>query len=137
MDRKPEELQFLGIFGVFNEAYSITVSWRKIFSQIALAFILPLSVVEIMYHQQDDGLFSFFLPRLTSEWAGFWIFMVIYHLFLHVLSLLSTSAVVYTIACAYTKKEIIFIEVASVVPTNEFREESVEVKRKGTRKRNS
>ncbi|KAI3886431.1 hypothetical protein MKX03_036718 [Papaver bracteatum] len=70
-----------------------------------------------MHHQQDDVLFSFFLHRLTSEWAGFWIFMVLYHIFLLVLSLLSTSAVAYTMACAYTKKEINFSEVTSVVPT--------------------
>ncbi|RZC44229.1 hypothetical protein C5167_037169 [Papaver somniferum] len=40
-----------------------------------------------------------------------------YHIFLLVLSLLSTSAVAYTIACAYTTKEISFKEVTSIVPT--------------------
>ncbi|KAI3903651.1 hypothetical protein MKW98_032305 [Papaver atlanticum] len=114
MGREPEELQFLGIFGIFNEAYNIIVSWGRIFSQVTLAFIVPLSFIclaqielcdllfpeaETMYHQQDDGLFSLFLRRLTSEWAGFWIFMVMYHIFLLVLSVPSNSAFVYTIAC--------------------------------------
>lgn len=137
MDREPEELQFLGFFGIYHEAYNIIASWRKIFSQIALAFILPLSFIYLAQIEISNLLFSEIdhdehslhrtrsgspmnnriQDRLTSEWTAFWIFKVMYHICLLVLSLLSTSAVVYTIACAYTTKEITFRKVISVVPT--------------------
>ncbi|KAI3886435.1 hypothetical protein MKX03_036722 [Papaver bracteatum] len=137
MDREPEELQFLGFFGIYREAYNIIASWRKIFSQIALAFILPLSFIYLAQIETSDLIFSKIMhnehtlewtrsgspmynhiqDRLTSEWTAFWIFKVLYLVFLLVLSLFSTSAVVYTIACAYTTKEITFSKVISVVPT--------------------
>ncbi|KAI3958731.1 hypothetical protein MKX01_023407 [Papaver californicum] len=137
MDREPEELQFLGFFGIYREAYNIIASWRKIFSQIALAFILPLSFIylaqietselifsKIMHNEQSlewtrsgSARYNRIQDRITSEMTAFWIFKVMYHVFLLVLSLFSTSAVVYTIACAYTTKEITFKKVISVVPT--------------------
>ncbi|XP_019457619.1 PREDICTED: uncharacterized protein LOC109358008 [Lupinus angustifolius] len=49
---------------------------------------------------------------ITSEWITFWLFKIVYFTFF----LLSTSAVVYTIACIYTAKEITFKKVISVVP---------------------
>ncbi|KAI3972019.1 hypothetical protein MKW92_040177 [Papaver armeniacum] len=63
------------------------------------------------------GVLELFLYHSISELANFLIFKVMYHIFLLVLSLLSTSAVAYTIACAYTTKEISFKKVTSVVPT--------------------
>ncbi|KAI3931711.1 hypothetical protein MKW92_025147 [Papaver armeniacum] len=62
-------------------------------------------------------LFSWFANYLTSEYTDFWIFKFMYHIFLLVLSLPSTSAVVYTIACVYTTKEIIFNKVTGILPT--------------------
>ncbi|KAI3972020.1 hypothetical protein MKW92_040178 [Papaver armeniacum] len=130
MDREPEELQFLGLFGIYREAYNIITSRRKIFSQITLAFILPLSFIYLaqtkicdllfpkMMHNQDKELLTFFAYlRLSPEFTAFLIFKAIYHILLLVLSLFSTSAVVYTIACAYTTKKVTFNKVASVVPT--------------------
>ncbi|XP_012853280.1 PREDICTED: uncharacterized protein LOC105972844 [Erythranthe guttata] len=46
----------------------------------------------------------------------FWLFKIGYLLFFVILSLLSTSAVVYTIACIYTAKETTLNKVLSVVP---------------------
>ncbi|KAI3886429.1 hypothetical protein MKX03_036716 [Papaver bracteatum] len=130
MDREPEELQFLGVFGIYREAYGIMASRRKIFSQITLAFILPLSFIYLaqtkisdllfprMVHNQEKELLTFFAYlHLSPEFTAFLIFKVMYHILLLVLSLFSTSAVVYTVACAYTTKEITFNKVASVVPT--------------------
>ncbi|XWS41317.1 hypothetical protein CRYUN_Cryun17cG0071000 [Craigia yunnanensis] len=53
---------------------------------------------------------------ISSEWTFFWLFKAAYFTFLLIFSLLSTSAVVYTIACIYTAKEISFKKVMSVVP---------------------
>ncbi|OIW03301.1 hypothetical protein TanjilG_09948 [Lupinus angustifolius] len=52
---------------------------------------------------------------ITSEWITFWLFKIAYFTFLLIFSLLSTSAVVYTIACIYTAKEVTFKKVISVV----------------------
>ncbi|EYU23743.1 hypothetical protein ABFS82_08G090700 [Erythranthe guttata] len=136
MDREQEEIQFLGFFGILKESITIVSSWRKIFTQITLALILPLSFIYLAHIQISELLFSkimlneFILDRtaegtrthdrisgaLSSEWTAFFLFKIGYFVFFIVLSLLSTSAVVYTIACIYTAKEIAFKKVMSVVP---------------------
>ena len=137
MDREQEDLQFLGFFGVFKESFKIIFSWRRIFSQITLALILPLSFIFLAHIQISQLLFFKIvndqdtldfdeqggtpsynkLSNLISfEWAEFWLFKFVYFTFLLILSLLSTSAVVYTIACIYTGKEITFKKVLGVVP---------------------
>ncbi|XAR73148.1 hypothetical protein NMG60_11007016 [Bertholletia excelsa] len=136
MDREQEELQFLGFFGILNESFAILSSRRKIFGQIALSTILPLSFVFLAHIQISELLFGHILhdeyaldrtqvgtpnyqklsDMLSSEWLTFWLFKLVYFIFSLILSLLSTSAVVYTIACVYTAKEISFKKVMSVVP---------------------
>jgi len=136
MDREQEELQFLGFFGIFKESFKIIFSWRKIFSQISLALIFPLSFIFLAHIQISQLLFFHILdnedsldhtpkntPRyaklsdvISSERTAFWAFKAAYFTFLLILSLLSTSAVVYTIASVYTAKEITFKKVMSVVP---------------------
>ncbi|XP_021300664.1 uncharacterized protein LOC110429102 [Herrania umbratica] len=136
MDREQEELQFLGFFGILKESFKIIFSWRKIFSQITLALIFPLSFIFLAHIQISQLLFINILRDqdalnytrvgssrytklsdiLSSEWTAFWLFKAAYFTFLLILSLLSTSAVVYTIACIYTAKEISFKKVMSVVP---------------------
>ncbi|KAK9997061.1 hypothetical protein SO802_021747 [Lithocarpus litseifolius] len=136
MDRAQEELQFLGFFGIFKESFKTIFSRRKIFSQITLALILPLSFIYLAQIQISQLLFSKIIDhnealddtqknstdyeklshRISAEWAYFWLFKIAYFTILLILSLLSTSAVVYTIACIYTAKEITFKKVMSVVP---------------------
>ncbi|OIV89538.1 hypothetical protein TanjilG_19917 [Lupinus angustifolius] len=53
---------------------------------------------------------------LSSEWVTFWLFKFFYFTFLLIFSLLSTSAVVYTIASIYTARDVTFNKVMSVVP---------------------
>lgn len=129
MDREQQELQFLGFFGILKESFKIIFSWRKIFSQLTLALILPLSFL-ILAHIHVSQLFFFnilnmedrldYSPqnshKISSEWAAFWLFKIAYFTVLLILSLLSTSAVVYTIACIYTSKQITFKKIMSVVP---------------------
>ncbi|XP_058089780.1 uncharacterized protein LOC131236547 [Magnolia sinica] len=136
MDREPEELQFLGVFGIYKEAYKIFTTCQKIFSKITLALILPLSFIFLAHIQISDLLFSKIdhneealdttqvgsptqkeiLHRLSSEWTTYILFKAAYLVLVLILSLLSTSAVVYTIACVYTAKNLTFRKVMSVVP---------------------
>ncbi|CAA7396723.1 unnamed protein product [Spirodela intermedia] len=136
MDTEPEELQFLGIVGIFREAQKILLSWRKIFSGIALWLVLPLSLIFLLHIEISDLIFSKInhneqaledapvgsrtedrlLNRLASEWTSYVAFKAAYLVLVLVLSLLSTSAVVYTVACVYTAKEVTFRKVLTVVP---------------------
>ncbi|KAI3460526.1 hypothetical protein Pfo_017189 [Paulownia fortunei] len=136
MDREQEEMQFLGLFGIYTEAYKLIFRWRKIFSQITLLLILPLSFIFLAHEEVSEILYwrirftEFRLHRtkagtpkyhklsdlVSSEWAAYILFKAVYFAFLLVFSLLSTSAVVYTVACVYTSSEVTFKKVMSVVP---------------------
>ncbi|KAK8580202.1 hypothetical protein V6N12_070486 [Hibiscus sabdariffa] len=124
MDRAQEEMQFLGFFGIFKESYKLIFSWKKIFSQITLALILPLSLIYLVYTQ----FYSLFLSKSTTtdyqepsdlisyHWLYFWLFNAVYSTLSLTFSLFSTASVVYTIACIYTARELSFKKVMSVVP---------------------
>ncbi|KAI9200797.1 hypothetical protein LWI28_013327 [Acer negundo] len=136
MDREQEEMQFLGVFGIYKEAYKVILTWRKIFSQITLALILPLSFIFLAHMEVSNLLFSKIihtdreldhtregtenyhklLQLISKERTYFWLFEALYLTFFLILSLMSTAAVVYTIACIYTGKEVSFNKVLSVVP---------------------
>ncbi|KAK6152980.1 hypothetical protein DH2020_012619 [Rehmannia glutinosa] len=136
MDREQEEIQFLGFFGILKESYNIVSSWRKIFTQITLFLILPLSFVYLAHLQISEIIFKKIMHNeymlewtpegtrihdrvshmLRSEWTAFFLFKIGYFVFFIVLALLSTSAVVYTVACIYTAKEVTLKKVLSVVP---------------------
>ncbi|XP_056694308.1 uncharacterized protein [Spinacia oleracea] len=136
MDREQEELQFLGFFGICKESTNIIFRWSKIFTKITLTLIIPLSCISLA----NDGFSTFisgkiinnadtleYIPQgtptynkisnmISSEWTTFWLIKLVYLLFLLIFSLLSTSAVVYTVACIYTGKDITFKKIMSVVP---------------------
>ncbi|KAL6316552.1 hypothetical protein AAG906_018255 [Vitis piasezkii] len=136
MDLEQEEMQFLGIFGIYKEAYKIIFSWKKIFSQITVALILPLCFIFLAYIEVSDYLFQKIVIHefeldgtrvdsakynkisdlLSSELIAYWLLKLAYLVFTLIFSLLSTSAVVYTIACIYTGREVTFKKVMSVVP---------------------
>ncbi|KAM3682967.1 hypothetical protein ACB098_12G111700 [Castanea mollissima] len=136
MDREQEEMQFLGLFGIYKEACKIMNSWSKLLGQISLVLILPLSVIFLVHMEVSEVLVSKIVhneivlddtragsPRynrvsnvLSSEWTTFLLFKAAYFTIFLILSLLSTSAVVYTIACIYTGREVDFKKVMSVVP---------------------
>ncbi|XP_045816152.1 uncharacterized protein LOC123909358 [Trifolium pratense] len=136
MDREQEEMQFLGLFEIYKESYKIIISWRKIFSQITLTLILPLTFIflihieisnilfrrimintqEIFETQQGTQQYQKLSDIITSEWTTFLLFKLVYYTFLLIFSFLSTSAVVYTIASIYTSREVNFKSVMSVVP---------------------
>lgn len=136
MDLEQEEMQFLGVFGIYLEAYKLIFRWRKIFSQITLSLILPLALIflaneevsttlywkirfnEFRLHHTEAGSpkYDKISDLVSSEWAIYILLKGLYFAFLLIFSLLSTSAVVYTVACAYTSREITYRKVMSVVP---------------------
>ncbi|OMO57187.1 hypothetical protein CCACVL1_25927 [Corchorus capsularis] len=136
MNSEQGELKFLGFFGILKESSKIIFSWRKIFSQITLALILPLSFIFLAHIQISQFIFVDILRdqnalqnstgtppysdklsgTVSSKWVAFWLFKAAYFIVFLILALLSTSAVVYTVACIYTGKEISFKKVMSVVP---------------------
>ncbi|KAG6396228.1 hypothetical protein SASPL_142373 [Salvia splendens] len=136
MDREQEEIQFLGFFGILQESCNIVSSWKKIFAQITVALIIPLSFIYLAHIEISELLFTkimhneFILDQtpegtssydrlnalLSSELTTFFLFKLGYFLFFIVLALLSTSAIVYTVACIYTSRDLSLPTVVSVVP---------------------
>ncbi|XP_044474956.1 uncharacterized protein LOC123202869 [Mangifera indica] len=136
MDIEQEEMQFLGLFGIYKEAYKVIFRWRKIFSQITLSLILPLSFIFLAHMEISNLLYRNIIHTeiqldetragtsrynklsqvISAERTYFWLFQAAYMTFFLILSLLSTAAVVYTIASVYTGKELSFKKVLSVVP---------------------
>ncbi|KAI3860920.1 hypothetical protein MKW92_053225 [Papaver armeniacum] len=126
MDQKLAEFHFMGIFDIYREAYKVTVSWKKIFSQIALHRLksaLALNAIN-QSNLQNLDLTPMGNPKYTgnlktrfaSEMIIFNVSKAIYGICSVILSLFMTSAVVYTVACVYCSKDITFKKVMSAVP---------------------
>ncbi|XP_058189425.1 uncharacterized protein LOC131307015 [Rhododendron vialii] len=136
MDREQEDMQFLGLFGIYLESFKIIFNFRRTFSKITLALILPLSLIFLAHIEVSEFILSKIIrtehyryrvregtyryaklsDRLSSERAAFWLVNFAYFTFFLVFSLLSTSAVVYTVASIYTGRDVTFRKVMSVVP---------------------
>ncbi|KAG4958493.1 hypothetical protein JHK87_035126 [Glycine soja] len=139
MDREQEEMQSLGLFGfLYEEASKITLSWRKILTQITLKLIIPLSFIFLIHIEVSNLFFSKIrshtkemhgtnpnpnLPqyvklsdKISSELITVSTFQIAYFTFLLIISLLSTSSVAYTIASIYTPEDVTFKKVMNVVP---------------------
>ncbi|KAL3641715.1 hypothetical protein CASFOL_012530 [Castilleja foliolosa] len=136
MDREQEEMQFLGLFGIYKESFKLIFKLRKIFTQITLTLILPLCFIflaqqEISDILDDKILFNKFIlsdtkpetrnynklaDLISLESATYILLTIFYYVFVFAFSLLATSAIVYTIACEYTSREITFKKIMSVVP---------------------
>ncbi|GLT74875.1 hypothetical protein SLA2020_466400 [Shorea laevis] len=136
MDMEQEEMQFLGLYGIYKESSKLIFSFWKIFTKITLTLILPLSFIYLAQMEVSDFLerriwltevrldntqvgtsrYHKLSDLLSTEWAHFFLFKAVYLTFYLILSLLSTSAVVYTVACIYTTRNLTFWNVMSVVP---------------------
>lgn len=135
LDREPEELQFLGVLGILSEAFKILRSCVKQLGAITLTLILPLSFAILGHTLVSDPLIRKIDKNedtferqagspdaertkalIYSEWSRLLLFQGGYLVFLLAFSLLSTAAVVYTVACIYTGKQITYAKVMSVVP---------------------
>lgn len=134
MDREQEEMQSLGLFEICREAYKMVLSWRKIFSQIALALIFPMcfiflaqtEVSEILYENATQQSISTtpgpaYINQLSnlllsSKFKTYLLFKTAYTSYLLMVSFLSTSAVAYTVACIYTGRKVTFDKAMSAFP---------------------
>ncbi|XP_028793348.1 uncharacterized protein LOC114749048 [Neltuma alba] len=135
MKKEVEELQSLGVSGVFKESFNLIFTRPKIFTLISLYLLLPLSLIflahfhvsqliffNILHNQaslhrapQDSQTRAILSDILFSQWTSFFLLKFAYFTFLLSLSLLSTSTVVYTVASIYASANVTFRKVMDVV----------------------
>ncbi|XP_076901323.1 uncharacterized protein LOC143555701 [Bidens hawaiensis] len=127
MDRTEEDMKHLGFFGIFKQSFKVIFTRKKIFSQITLAFILPLAItfiihMEISHHHfwriQNNTLpydMNYSHGATTMEWFYYALFTFAYFILLTIFSTLSTAAVVFTIISIYTNNEVSFRDVIKVI----------------------
>ena len=122
MDLAPEELQFFSIPDILRESISIPKRSPKTFYLITLTLIFPLSFA-ILAHSLFTHPFLAQLqnpyadPSQTShEWTVLLTIQFCYLIFLFAFSLLSTAAVVFTVASLYTSKAVSFSSTISAIP---------------------
>ncbi|KAK4440349.1 hypothetical protein Salat_0369800 [Sesamum alatum] len=120
MDLAPEQLQFLSIPDVLKESISIPKQSPKTFYLITLTLIFPLSFAilahslfthPILAQLQTDP------AAASSDWSKLLIFQFFYLIFLFAFSLLSTAAVVFTVASLYTSKPVSFSSTIAAIPS--------------------
>ncbi|KAL1366370.1 hypothetical protein HN51_014204 [Arachis hypogaea] len=122
MDLAPEELQFLNIPEILRESISIPKRSPKTFYLITLTLIFPLSfailahslfthplLAQLQNPYQDSS-------QANHEWTLLLTIQFCYLLFLFAFSLLSTAAVVFTVASLYTNKAVSFSSTISAIP---------------------
>lgn len=123
MDLTPEELQFLSIPEIFRESISIPKQSPKTFYLITLTLIFPLSFAILAHSLFTHPLISHLNnpainPAETKhEWTVLLLFQFCYLIFLFIFSLLSTAAVVFTVASLYTGKPVSFGSTFSAIPS--------------------
>jgi hypothetical protein len=136
MDREPDEMQLLGVGGICNEAYKIFRSYTRLLLSLACTLVLPLGIVIFSHSLISDPLMHKIFrneerlareqagspaaarteSRLDAEFFGLGVITVLYVVFLLAFSLLSTAAIVYSVASIYTGKGLSYLKVISVVP---------------------
>lgn len=121
MDLPPEELQFLTISGVVKESISIPRRSPKTFYLISLTLIFPLSFAILAHSLFTHPILSQLRenPRAdhADQWAKLLLYQFCYLIFLFAFSLLSTAAVVFTVASLYTAKPVSFGSTLSAIPS--------------------
>lgn len=120
MDLANEELQFLSIPDILKESTSIPKQSPKAFYLITLTLIFPLSFAILAHSLFTHPLYSQIQasdPRHTHhQWTLLLTFQLCYLIFLFALSLLSTAAVVFTVASLYTSKPVSFASTMAAIP---------------------
>ncbi|KAJ0041515.1 hypothetical protein Pint_27351 [Pistacia integerrima] len=109
MEKRQQELQFLGFSGVFKESFKIIFSKPKLFTQITLTFILPLSIL-YQFHQYS-------IHSISSKRFVHWILWEFsYYLVILIPSLLSASAIVCAVTFLYGAKDVTFKKIGGMLP---------------------
>lgn len=111
MNREPAN-KSMGFFGMYKESFKVTFSRKKIFSQITLAILLPLTIILLSQIQVS----YFIRNRNNAKSRGIVsaITEIIYAILNLIFTLLSTSSVVYLVACIYTSRDVTFKGVIGV-----------------------
>ncbi|KAI3850327.1 hypothetical protein MKW92_036137 [Papaver armeniacum] len=116
MNREPAN-KSLGFFGIYKEAYRITISWKKLFSQITLALILPLTILYLSDIHISDFIISKAYPNnVQAKWIVYGITSFLYLILILLLFFFSTSVVACCVSCFYTSKDTTFKKVVRVFP---------------------
>lgn len=122
MDLAPEELQFLSLSDILRESISIPKRSPNTFYLITVALIFPLSFAILAHSLFTHPILAkldspYDDPSQTShEWTLLLIYQFCYLIFLFAFSLLSTAAVVFTVASLYTSKSVSFSSTISAIP---------------------
>ncbi|XP_071694298.1 uncharacterized protein [Rutidosis leptorrhynchoides] len=128
MDRTEQDMKFVGFFGIIKQSFKSIFSSKKIFTQLTLTSILPLTVIFIVQFELAHHFFwrieNNSLPYDTNdsrestalEWLYYVIFKIIYVILLTLFSVLATSTVVFTTASVYVDRDVVFPNVMKVVP---------------------
>lgn len=138
MEKHNELKAALGFFGVLKETFELIFSNKKIFSQITLALIVPLSLIlqaNILVTQllsskifgNNDNMHPTFdifqysnlnLSELNSfKGVAFWALIKFsYFFFTLIFSFLCTSTVAFIVSCIYTGKDINVKKAFSIIP---------------------
>ncbi|XP_026437776.1 uncharacterized protein LOC113335993 [Papaver somniferum] len=96
----------MGFFGMYMDACKITVLWKKLFSQIVLATILPLTILYLSDIQISKFILgNTFQDNKRTKWIAFGITRFVYSILILIFYLFSTSSVVYSVCCFYTSKD--------------------------------
>ncbi|KAI3904025.1 hypothetical protein MKW92_047986 [Papaver armeniacum] len=103
MNREPAN-KSMGFFGIYKEACKLTAANKKIFSQITLTLLLPLT----FFLLSEIRILT--CSKTETPWIdnGSSIARYLYHILLFIFIILSTSSIVYTIACFYTSRDITY-----------------------------
>lgn len=105
MNLNHQKLQFLGIYGILRETIKLIFTVKTIFSQITLAFILPLSLL-IFTQSEVPNLWS--IDALPFNSALFFFSVVFFFL--------STAAAVFAAACSFADRELPLHQLICVAP---------------------
>lgn len=119
MDLPPDELQFLSATDILKESISIPKQSPKTFYLITLTLIFPLSFAILAHSLFTHPLITKIQDPYgshTSQWEKLLIFQFCYLIFLFIFSLLSTAAIVFTVASIYTSKPVSFYSTLSAIP---------------------
>ena len=121
MDLSPEQLQNLSLPSIFKESISIPKRSPQTFYRITLSLILPLSFAILAHsfftHPILDQLHENPSASHASQWTKLLFYQFCYLVSLLGFSLLSTAAVVFTVASLYTSKQVSFSSIITAMPS--------------------
>ncbi|XP_060217936.1 uncharacterized protein LOC132645156 [Lycium barbarum] len=121
MDLPPEQLQNLKLPSLLKESITIPKRSPQTFYRITLSLILPLSFAILAHsfftHPILNQLHENPSASHASQWTKLLFYQFCYLVFLLAFSLLSTAAVVFTVASLYTSKQVSFSSIITAIPS--------------------